>query len=258
MRARRPYQAAALTRLRLAPDTDERHALAARLAGRPETVLDVGGVKGQLAALLPQSRVTTVNVDEPADVVFDGATLPFPDRSFELVTSLDVLEHLQREERAAHLRELARVAASHIVLCCPLGTQAHALAEAELAAWHAAIVGRRHRFLDEHVVNGLPTEAELRDLVAPIGDFSFQFRYHGDFRRIQEVFRLGVVAKARRRPRALAAYARRRLTNRPDLVLDDAAGPFTNRVFLHARRLSSPAARPSVTEHGEPRPDDER
>ena len=113
-----------MTRLRLAPDTAQRHRLLAGLAGEAHTVLDVGGVEGQLAAFMPTARVTSVNVDEAAAVRFDGETLPFEDAAFDIVTSADVLEHVAPQGRARHVQECARVARRRVVLCCPSGPRA--------------------------------------------------------------------------------------------------------------------------------------
>jgi SAM-dependent methyltransferase len=206
------------------PDTRERHLVAARALGAGGTVLDVGGRRGELAAFLPGARVSTANVEPPADVLYDGERLPFPDGSFDAAASLDVLEHVPRELRRTHLEELLRVARRNVVACFPLGTDEHVRAERELAEWHLSLTGYSHRFLGEH---DLPTEAEVRELVAGL---PFELWFHGDFRRAAELFRLG--ARARRlEPRALAAYIRA-LAAPADLELSERPSAWTNRVFL--------------------------
>jgi hypothetical protein len=222
-----------LLRLRLHPDTAERHAIVGMLLGEPEQVLDVGGSPDALAAYYPDDRVTVANVRPPADVVFDGRLLPFPDRSFEAVTSLDVLEHVEPVRRRTHLEELTRVAGRRIVLCCPLGSAQHAAAEVETAAWYERVTGAPHPMLAEHLERGLPTEAELRELVGGL-PVRFEVLFHGDFRRADELFRLGT--RAKRRPGALARYVVRRLLTKPDLELAAESGPFTNRAFLVGER----------------------
>src|SRR4051794_6874493 len=145
------------------PDTRERHLVAARELGAARTVLDVGGRPGVLTRFLHGAEVTTANVDPPADVLFDGERLPFEGSSFDAATSLDVLEHLPRELWRTHLNEVLRVARARVVVCCPLGTEAHVRAERELAEWYRSLTGDSHRFLREHE---LPSEDELRSLVA--------------------------------------------------------------------------------------------
>ncbi|MEX2645725.1 MAG: methyltransferase domain-containing protein [Gaiellaceae bacterium] len=202
----------------LAPDTWERHALAARLAGSPGTLLDVGG-EGLLRRYLLGTEVTTANVEPPADVLLAGPELPFADGSFEAATSIDVLEHLPAAERAAHVAELRRVARETVVLTTPLGTPEHVEAERELAEWHEAVTGRRHRYLDEHLRHGLPTPEELAEL----GEGGELF-FHGDFRRAAELFRFGV----RRRPLDLVRLA----LARRDRELSPLPQRFTNRAFV--------------------------
>jgi SAM-dependent methyltransferase len=220
-----------VARIVMHPDTYARHALAARLLGHPETVLDVGGVRGGLARFLPQSRIVVANVEPPADVVFDGRRLPFPDSSFAAATSLDVLEHLPREERAAHVAELARVARGHVVLASPLGSEQHVEAERALAAWYEATTGAAHPRLAQHVAYGLPTGEDLLALAEAAG-LRGELFFQGDFHSSERLFRLA--ARARRNPLALMRYAARRIATAPDLTLTRTSLPHTNRAFLLA------------------------
>jgi SAM-dependent methyltransferase len=219
--------------LALPLDTWERHAIVADLSGRPRTVLDVGGAPRTLAAFMPGSAITTANVELPADAVIAGAELPFADAAFDAATSVDVLEHLDSHERGRHLEELARVARDRVVVCCPLGTPAHAESERRLAEWHEHITGRQHRYLAEHLVHGLPTEGELRTLVSVLPGSS-TFRFHGDFRRSERLFRLAVLARVRPHKYVLH-YVRLRVTARPDRTLYLHAHEFTNRAFIVVR-----------------------
>lgn len=210
-------------RLRWQQDTWERHTIVARLVSAAGTVLDVGGRPGELAAVLPECDVTVLNVDLPADVVAVGDELPFPDEAFDVVTSIDVLEHLPATARRRHLEELVRVARAQVVACCPLGTQEHTRAERELAEWYISVTGKPHRFLEEHLANGLPSEPELRELVDGL-PFTFELSFHGDFRRTNSVFRASAGRQVFRYGLALL--------RRPDTTLSASPGLYTNRVFL--------------------------
>lgn len=218
-------------------DTWERHAIVGRLVGEADRVLDVGGVPGRLAPQLFAREILAINVEdhfeEPPDVVYDGQTLPFQDDSFDVATSLDVLEHIDRADRARHVRELARVARTQVVLCCPLGSDAHSRAEQELADWYAELSSRRHPYLDEHVGHGLPTVDDFRmlaDAVRP--KFEVTLWFHGDFRRSVGLFRGQALAHFRHRPLDRARFAFRRLTSAHSEKLTDTPGEWTNRVFL--------------------------
>jgi hypothetical protein len=218
----------------MADDTWERHTIVAGLVGNPGTLLDVGGVAGDLEAFLPRSRVIALNVgDENADVHFDGKRIPFEDDAFDAAVSLDVLEHIGPAGRAEHLSELRRVARGPVVACCPLGTSEHVAAERELAGWYRELTASGHRFLEEHLVTGLPTEAELREAADSAGEFDLRFQ--GDFRAVNELFRKAALARSRPTPRNLAAYARARVRARTVPVLEDGSTPHTNRAFLISR-----------------------
>jgi len=83
-------------------------------------VLDVGCGVGQVVARLAQAGAEAYGVDvsepnigrarqfSPRCQLYDGRTLPFPDRHFAAVGALNVLEHVDEPE--AFIRELVRVA----------------------------------------------------------------------------------------------------------------------------------------------------
>jgi hypothetical protein len=236
----------AIRRALLSHDTWSRHRIAAAFLGSPASVLDVGGVQGLLALFLPRARIVTVNVEDPTDVIFSGGRLPFPDSSFEGVTSLDVLEHIAPADRADHLAELARVATKTIVLCCPLGTKQHRSAEESLARWYEDLTGGRHRYLEEHLANGMPTETELRRLAEGAG-LQAEFAYHGDFRETMAGFRLGMRARHEWRPDLAARYVATRVAPSHRLeCCSPEPTDWTNRVFMvaHAQAWEPSAPKP--------------
>lgn len=212
-------------------ETLERHLVVARLLGTPRfgkhsSVLDVGGDPRLLSRLLPGADVVVANVSPPADVLLEGSVLPFEDGAFDAVASIDVLEHLPREQRQEHLAELARVARSRLVACWPLGSPPHERTERELAEWYASRRGRAHPFLEEHLRLGLPDLEASRRLAASLpGDARLLF--HGDVKTAARRFR--ELGEARSRP---LRYARRRARDRPELDLHDEPRPETNRAFL--------------------------
>jgi SAM-dependent methyltransferase len=223
--------------LAYAPDTRERHAIVGKLAGTPETVLDAGGVPGLLVPYLPRgARVVTANVEPPADLLVQGVELPVDDGSFDLVTSLDVLEHIVPADRRAFVAELVRAAKDRVVLCCPLGTPQHQAAEAELLEWYEQATGDRHEWLAEHVENGLPTDDEIRAAFATAtDDAEISFLYHGDFRTSTELLKQTASAMANG-PGRKAVLVAKWLGHRRDLRLETEPTAWTNRVFVKVER----------------------
>jgi hypothetical protein len=220
-----------VVRLSLPPDIRERHLIVARLANRPSTVVDVGGHAGQLALFVRAEKITAVNVVPPADLLYDGETLPLDDRSFSLATSIDVLEHLPRNKRLDHIRELMRVAREQVIVCCPVGTDAHRQAERDLADWCAKVTGKRNRYLDEHIELGLPTASELKQIASAVSS-DVDLLFQGDFRRAAKLFRAAIQARRRPTPRALFRYGIQHLFSTPDLRLYATPPPCVNRAFL--------------------------
>jgi hypothetical protein len=232
--SRRPTQrlrAFLADRVLSAPDTWERHLIVADLVGSPVDLVDVGGLPGQLASYLPDTRVLAVNVQEPADLIVPMDALPFTDGAFEASTSLDVLEHVPPDDRTRFVGEMLRVTRRRSVLCCPLGSPEHREAEEEIQGWYRSVAGDGHPWLEDHLSKGLPTLDELRaaysDHAGPV-----RFLFHGDFREVNDQFRRLVLARHRHRPTDVTGYARFRLSYAPRTDVSEAPTPFSNRVFV--------------------------
>lgn len=102
--------------------------------------LDVGCGRGEMLARAEALGYSPVQGTEVVPALVDGVrvirgeahALPFADKSWDVVTLFDVLEHLLPGDDAAVCRELARVARKHIILTAnsessllPDGTELH-------------------------------------------------------------------------------------------------------------------------------------
>lgn len=86
--------------------------------------LDVGCGRGEMLTEAARLGFLPVMGTEIVPELIDGKTvvraeahaLPFPDKSFDVVSMFDVIEHLVRGDDAAGCGELGRVARRHIVI----------------------------------------------------------------------------------------------------------------------------------------------
>lgn len=164
-------------RYRLAADIVE----ATRRAPR-QRVLDVGGGPGSLQAFLPDDDVVASDLHRPTFwheaapslVLADGGRLPFADRSFDVVVTLDTLEHVPVERRAGLLSEAVRVSRGWVLVACPCATPGVAEADAALLSLVRTKFGEEFEtvsILQEHLGFGHPDPDQvLRALRAAGGD----------------------------------------------------------------------------------------
>ncbi len=124
-------------------------------------ILDVGGFDGAFALFVPELKVWVI---DPQTTGGDGLNIPFPDKHFEVVVSIDALEHLPRRDRPRLLKELVRVTWSKLFINFPearsMEAQKHILSIFS------------NKFIQEHVDYQLPTQEEtisfLREICSNI------------------------------------------------------------------------------------------
>jgi len=172
-------------------DQYQRYRLAAdllgtvRAAGTTWDVLDVGGRTGLLRRFLPGDRVALVDLEasgEPGLVLGDGARLPFADRSFDVVTAFDTLEHVPPPVRDAFVAECRRVARRYVAIVGPYRHPEVDEAERLAQVFLREKLKVEHRYLEEHRHHGLPERERVESLLAGSGAAVRSFG-HGNLER---------------------------------------------------------------------------
>jgi len=97
-------------------------------------------------------------------VRYGGGHFPFPDNEFDVIISVDSLEHIGPEDRPGALDEMLRVAGRAAIIMVPCGRKAYEH-DRELAAYYKRVHGRSGKFFDDHLCNGLPEEEELKRML---------------------------------------------------------------------------------------------
>jgi len=145
-------------------DHYQRYAAAAALIHSLEmavsTVLEVGANRQRLLAdFLPASKLVFSDLfAQPGSEDFiqaDASALPFENAKFDVVVSLDVLEHMPPHLRAKAAIEMARVATRMVVIACPTDRPwVHAAEEVANGVWRDYF-GQDYPWLEEHKEFGL-------------------------------------------------------------------------------------------------------
>ena len=92
-----------------------------------------------------------------------GSTLdlPFKKNSYDIVLSVDVIEHLPKEKREQSVLECLRVAKKLAIIVVPIGSQSEAQDIILYEYWKKIFKSKDNLFLREHTENKLPTGDEI-------------------------------------------------------------------------------------------------
>lgn len=126
-------------------------------AGRPASVLDVGGGDGTLAQFLPDTWQYCLA--EPDANGIDGTDLPFDEGAFEFVVSCHVLEHVPENQRSIFLDNLLARCRHSVILLNPIDvpeTRPRQRIELVIDVTDAS-------WAHEHLECGLPTVKSIED-----------------------------------------------------------------------------------------------
>jgi len=137
------------------------------------SILDVGGYKGKTQVFLPKDHVTISDIVDTVEKDYVKASamdLPFKDNSQDFVVSFDALEHVAKKDRSKFMSECLRIAKRGVIICAPHATVKNEVAENRLNDLYVTLSGHAHRWLKEHIDNGLPNFNEL-EVIAKNNNF---------------------------------------------------------------------------------------
>ncbi|MBI5869376.1 MAG: class I SAM-dependent methyltransferase [Actinobacteria bacterium] len=97
-------------------------------------------------------------------VTGSATRIPFDERSFDAVISVDSLEHVPPDEREQAVREILRTAHSLAVIAVPSGESAEAQ-DQHLAERYLQVRGEEYPFFQDHLEYGLPREDDLELMI---------------------------------------------------------------------------------------------
>lgn len=120
-------------------------------------VLDVGGIE-LTQQFMPEHDIVVTNLAREAQssVQSSGAALPFADQAFDVVLTVDTLEHIPPADRQAFLAEMVRVAKHFVLITGPFSSPINDEAERLLDDYIYTVTGQHHYYLAEHLKFGLP------------------------------------------------------------------------------------------------------
>jgi predicted SAM-dependent methyltransferase len=135
------------------------------MLGNPKDlkILDIGGKNG-LLRMFPGFSPTIIDIedsDEPNFVKGSALSMPFKDGQFDYSISCDVLEHIVHADREKFVNEMLRVSSKGIIICAPFNSKTNEFLETEMNDYYYQLTGSQHRWLREHIDNGLPSEQEV-------------------------------------------------------------------------------------------------
>ncbi len=120
-------------------------------------ILDVGGFDGAFALFVPELKVWVI---DPQTTGGSGLNIPFPDKHFDVVVSIDALEHLPHRDRPKLLQELVRVTRLKLFVNFPEARS--------MDAQKFILSIFSNKFIQEHVDYQLPTQEETISLLKKI------------------------------------------------------------------------------------------
>lgn len=135
-----------------------------------ENILEVGSAGLGITPYL-KKEVTGIDIDfKPPFHTFlkringSAIKLPFVNGSFDIVISMDMLEHLKKTDREKAISEMIRVASKTVYIGVPSGNEA-AKQDKLLRKHYKDKFGDQYQFFEEQINEGLPEKKEIYRMI---------------------------------------------------------------------------------------------
>ena len=137
-------------------------------------ILDIGGVNGRFGDFIdPGDELVIVDIresSEPNSFIGDATSMTmFKDKSFDIVISGDVFEHIPQNQRNDFISESLRVAKYLVIHAAPFENEYVSNCELLIRDFFRETVGYDHKWLKEHCEEGLPNKQDFENLISDKG-----------------------------------------------------------------------------------------
>lgn len=88
--------------------------------GISEYLSSLDGMRNYELFMLDIGRDAFKGLKECNPIIGDGCTLPFKDKAFDIVVSVDTVEHISKTIRRNFYKELKRVCRQRVIITCPM------------------------------------------------------------------------------------------------------------------------------------------
>jgi len=131
-------------------------------------ILDVGGENNLIRKFLPDVETYYINFrneSAPNFVRGDGVQLPFKDSVFDIVVTVDTLEHIKPKDREQFINELIRASKDYVIITAPFDNGLAPLVDRFLNEISIQFLKVEHPCIKEHIANGLPKIEEVTNIL---------------------------------------------------------------------------------------------